>query len=83
MILLSFAKFKVRVLQAYFENGRLKIQKTDAIEFGRENQIEELKTVLSWRLCQLVGKTEWEKPVESMFPQKLTTKRKVEIQSSV
>ena len=65
---------KVRFIQAYFENGRLKIQKTDAIEFGEKDQIEELQTLLCWRFCVPVGKTEWEKKIKDPFLPKSSLK---------
>ena len=61
---------KVRIIQAYFEKGRLKIQKTDAIEFGKQNQIEELKTLLCWMLCRPVGNTQWEKRIKDPIRRK-------------
>ena len=54
---------KVRILVAYFDDGRLKIQKSDIIEFGNGENMQGLKSIVKWALCEPIGDTEWKIPV--------------------
>ena len=66
-MVISFAGFKVRIFQAYFENGRMKIQKSNIINFEDGENVEGLKTLIRWKYCQPVGDTRWKKPIKDPY----------------
>lgn len=67
---MTYAGFKVRVLQAFFEGNRLHVIKSDIISFekkknrkknnGKKNNVEGLKCLISWICCEAKGSTLWE-----------------------
>ena len=58
---------KARILVGYFDDERLKIQKSDIIEFGNGENMQGLKTIVRWTMCRAIGETEFKFPVKDPY----------------